>query len=292
MLPEKELRARYEKAEKILSSCVLCPRRCRVNRLKGEKGFCGAGADAAIASCGAHYGEEGPLSGWMGSGTIFFSGCSLECVFCQNYPVSRFREGGEISAGELSGIMLRLQDSGCHNINLVTPSHFAPRIIEALLIAGPEKLIIPVVYNCGGYEDVETLRLLDGIIDIYMPDAKYSNPDISGELSYAPDYFERLKEALAEMHRQVGDLVINTSGIAERGLLVRHLVLPGGLAGTEKIMEFISQQISKDTYVNIMDQYRPAFRAAEHHPLNRTISRGEYEEALRSARRNGLYRLD
>ena len=262
-----------------------------------------AGRKAEVSSFNPHYGEEAPLVGLRGSGTIFMTRGNLGCIFCQNYDISHLDRGEEVWPRELSGMMLRLQSQGCHNINFVTPTHFVPQIIEALKVAVKGGLEVPLVYNCGGYESVETLRLLDGIFDIYMPDAKYWDNEVSNRLSSAPDYPQRMQEALLEMHRQVGDLNIREVEVerwgrrylvevAVRGLLVRHLVLPSRLAGTEGIMRFIASKISKDTYVNVMAQYRPCYRAKEVEALRRPITSEEYREAIEITKAAGLYRLD
>ena len=287
-----ESRKRVKAAYELLRHCSLCPRNCGVNRLEGQKGFCRTLSKPVVSSWGPHFGEERPLVGRGGSGTIFFTYCNLGCVFCQNYSISHLGEGEAISPERLATVMLELQELGCHNINLVTPTHQVPMIMDALLIASERGLRLPIVYNCGGYESLETLSLLDGFIDIYMPDIKYSDPEVAKRLSLAEDYPEVAKAAIKEMHRQVGDLVINESGIAERGLLFRHLVLPEGLSGTEELMRFIAEEISKNTYVNIMDQYYPCFKAPEHPPLNRRITRAEFFEAVEAARRHGIKRID
>ncbi|MFC1889244.1 radical SAM protein [Thermodesulfobacteriota bacterium] len=285
-----ELARRVEFAKDLLRSCMLCPRRCRVDRTAGETGFCGMGADLVVSSWGPHFGEEPELVGTGGSGTIFLTGCSLGCIFCQNYDISRLRQGRACSAGELALAMVALQDQGCHNINFVTPTHCVPQILEAIALARDRGLSVPVVYNCGGYENPETLRLLDGVVDIYMPDAKFADRSVAQCLSDAPDYFEVLKAALLEMHRQVGDLVCTRQGIAVRGLLVRHLVLPGGMAGTGDVLAFISTEISKETYVNIMTQYRPMYRASEVVELDRLPTGEELSSAFERARELGLKR--
>ncbi len=287
-----ESRKRVKAAYELLRHCSLCPRNCGVNRLEGQRGFCRTLNGPVVSSWGPHFGEERPLVGRGGSGTIFFTHCNLGCVFCQNYSISHLGEGEEISTERLARVMLELQKMGCHNINLVTPTHQVPMIMDALLIASERGLRLPVVYNCGGYESLETLRLLDGVIDIYMPDIKYSGPEVAKRLSLAEDYPEVAKAAIKEMHRQVGDLVINDSGVAVKGLLVRHLVLPDGLSGTPEVMRFIAEDISKDTYVNIMDQYYPCYSAPENPPLNRRITRKEFIEAIDTARASGLKRID
>lgn len=275
----------------MLSPCRLCPRKCGVDRLQGETGFCGAGSNARVSSVFAHFGEESCLTGKHGSGTVFFSCCNLKCVFCQNYELSHLAQGRDVSAAELAGFMMELKEMGCHNINLVTPTQFTPQIMEALEIAVEQGLDLPLVYNCGGYESQETIDALDGIIDIYMPDAKFSSPAVSRQLCNAPDYFENLKIILKKMHRQAGGLEI-TGGIAKRGLLVRHLVMPGGLAGTEQVMEFIAREVSADTYVNIMGQYRPCGEALSLAGINRPVNHGEYVQAKNVASSFGLRRLD
>jgi putative pyruvate formate lyase activating enzyme len=262
-----------------------------VDRTRGEKGFCGAGDRPFVASWGPHFGEEAPLVGRRGSGTIFFSGCNLGCVFCQNWSISHGGEGAEISLEKLAGIMLELQGAGCHNINLVTPSHQMPMILEALLIAIRQGLNLPLVYNCGGYEPVDVIRILDGVVDIYMPDLKYADSESAEKCSGAADYPRVARAAIREMHRQVGDLAMDEEGTALRGLLVRHLVLPGGLAGTGEVVRFIAGEISRNTYLNIMDQYHPCYHAFEHPPLDRRLSGEEFQEAVRMAREAGLTRL-
>ncbi len=287
-----ELTRRAETAMDILKDCTLCPRRCRVNRLLGEKGVCRTGCLPMIASYGLHFGEERPLVGEHGSGTIFLSYCNLKCIFCQNYDISHLGEGREVEVEELAEMMLSLRRRGCHNINFVTPTHQAAQILTALPHAIERGLDVPLVYNCGGYEETATLRLLDGIFDMYMPDFKYGDNATALLLSGAPDYVETAGEALKEMYRQVGDLVMDERGIARRGLLVRHLVLPAGLAGTRQVMRFIAREISPDTYVNIMDQYHPCFRAAERPPLDRRVTAAEFEDAIAIAREEGIRRLD
>lgn len=278
---------KIERLEKRLSACDICPRKCGANRLRGKTGYCGAGEKAKVSSYCAHFGEESCLAGKYGSGTIFFSHCSLKCVFCQNYKISSLAEGSEVSPEELASFMLELQNQGCHNINLVTPTHFVPQILGALKTAAGIGLNLPLVYNCGGYESEETIEMLDGIIDIYMPDVKFSSPDAAGKFCGARDYFPNLKKILKLMHRQVGDLKIE-NGIAGRGLLVRHLVMPNGLAGTGEIMEFIAKEISENTFINIMDQYRPCWEACKYPEINRAITGREYQQARETARSSGL----
>jgi putative pyruvate formate lyase activating enzyme len=284
-----ELDERVELLWEKLRECKLCPRGCGVNRLAGEKGFCRSGEALMVSSFGPHFGEEPELVGIGGSGTIFLTNCNLGCLFCQNYDISHLGYGEEITAEGLSKMMLSLKKRGCHNINFVTPTHFVPQILKGLKYAIEGGLDLPLVYNCGGYEEVSTLRLLEGIVDIYMPDAKYWDPKMSQRYAHAPDYPEVMRKALKEMHRQVGDLRIE-DGIAKRGLLVRHLVMPEGVAGTEGIMSFIADELSKDTYVNIMAQYRPMYRALEDLLINRPITIKEYEEAKKIARKKGLWR--
>ncbi|MGV1098548.1 radical SAM protein [Thiovibrio sp. JS02] len=287
-----ELKRRTESALALLASCRLCPRQCGVDRLANEKGICRTGRKAVVASYTPHFGEERPLVGVGGSGTIFFSNCNLGCVFCQNYGISHLGEGVEVSPGQLAAMMLSLQKQGCHNINLVTPSHVAAQILEALLPAIEGGLRLPLVYNSSGYDSVETLALLDGVVDIYMPDFKFWDKASAKRFARAPDYPERARAAIIEMHRQVGELVINQEGLAERGLLLRHLVMPGGLTETGAILGFIAEEISATTYVNIMDQYRPCGQALDFPPIDRSLRVEEYQEALRLAHAAGLTRLD
>jgi putative pyruvate formate lyase activating enzyme len=286
------LKQKAAAAWKTLESCQVCPRACGVNRLKMEKGFCQTGDKAVVSSSGPHYGEEDPLVGRYGSGTIFFAYCNLGCIFCQNYELSHLGEGREASPEGLADKMLHLQRIGCHNINWVTPTHVVPMLLKALMVAIPQGLHIPLVYNCGGYEALSTLRWLEDIVDIYMPDFKFWEDPPAAELAQAPDYPERAREALKEMHRQVGDLRLDQQGIAWRGLLVRHLVMPQGLAGTREVMRFLAQDLSPDTYVNVMDQYRPCGQAYGHPLINRPIKAEEYEQALTWAQEAGLKRLD
>lgn len=287
------LEKRLHKSRAALKCCTLCPRRCKVDRSAGKTGFCRTGRLAKVASFNAHFGEEAPLVGEHGSGTIFFSHCNLLCNFCQNFSISHLGEGSVISDEELAGIMLQLQGAGCHNINLVTPSHVVPQILGGVAIAAREGLSIPLVFNTGGYDNVDTLKLLDGIVDIYMPDFKFWDPGVAQATCAAPDYPEVARRALTEMHRQVGDLCIDDeSGLAYRGLLVRHLVLPEGLAGTAQVMHFLAHSLSRDTYVNVMAQYRPCGRAAEIKQLAAVLSTEEYAQAVREARTAGIHRLD
>ncbi|MCK5533718.1 radical SAM protein [bacterium] len=278
-----------KKLNDLLRKCVLCPRQCKVNRLKGEKGFCQSGGKPVISSFNLHFGEEPPISGVRGSGTIFFTHCHLHCVFCQNYPISQLGHGQEISVVKLSQIMLKLQEEGACNINLVTPTHFVPQIIEAYYLASRKQLRIPLVYNCSGYESVETLKLLDGIIDVFMPDAKYSNNKMALKYSNSSNYWQVNKLALKEMFRQVGELKINEEGIAIRGLLVRHLVLPENIAGSQEILRFIAREISPNTYVSIMSQYHPAHLSYQFTELSRKISIKEYQKVLKIADKEGIH---
>jgi len=279
-----------DQAYKLLKGCRVCPRECGVDRTAGQVGFCGVTHRLRVASAAAHFGEEAPLVGTGGSGTIFLSGCNLACIFCQNYQISQEREGRAISTEEMVRIMLALQGQGCHNINFVSPTHFGPQIMGAIEGAREQGLQVPIVYNSGGYDSVEMLHLLDGYVDIYMPDAKYWDEAIAEELSSAPNYPEVMRGALKEMHRQVGALVIE-NGIATRGLLVRHLVLPGGLAGSTQIIDFIAREISPNTYVNVMGQYRPCYHARRHPALGVRPDPQLIADARRHARDMGL-RLD
>ena len=287
-----ELQNRIDRAYELLRECRLCPRKCGVNRLEGEVGVCGLGKDAMVSSFAPHFGEESPLVGRHGSGTIFMTNCNLKCVFCQNYDISHLGHGSTVTLEEFAGMMLTLQRHGCHNINIVTPTHIVPQMLSALQIAATNGLRVPLVYNCGGYESLETLKILDGVVDIYMPDFKYADPEVGQLLSKAKDYPSVAKAALKEMHRQVGDLVWDDDGIAQRGLLVRHLVLPNGLAGTPEVMQFLAEEISKSTYVNVMAQYRPCYRAYEFPEINRRPTRQEYQDAVQAALDAGLTRLD
>ncbi|MCG2721029.1 MAG: radical SAM protein [Thermodesulfovibrionales bacterium] len=287
-----KLKERIQTAYGILGDCHLCPRECHVNRLEDEKGFCRTGKTAMVSSFNPHFGEEDPLVGSRGSGTIFMTHCNLLCVFCQNWEISHQGEGIVATPEKLADMMLYLQNNGCHNINFVTPTHVVPQILEALSLAVEGGLNVPLVYNTGGYDSVESLKLLDGIFDIYMPDFKFWNPEYAKKYLKAQDYPERARDALREMYRQVGDLVLNESGIALKGIILRHLVMPGGTAGTKEIMRFIAKEISPNTYVNIMDQYRPCGNAYRYPPLNRRITPEEYEEALKAAEEEGITRLD
>jgi putative pyruvate formate lyase activating enzyme len=285
-LSESQFNERIQQLYDILRHCELCPRKCGVDRLN-KTGYCNAGYNLRISYYGPHHGEEDILVGNRGSGTIFLSGCSLRCVYCQNYSISILGEGKDISEEECAGIMLQLQNRGCHNINLVTPTHFAPQLVKALSIAAHKGLRLPVVWNCGGYENVDVIYLLEDIVDIYMPDIKYSRRDSAVLFSNAEDYFERCKEAVKEMHRQVGDLEIE-DGIARRGLLIRHLVLPEDLAGSEAVLSFIAREISPHSYVNVMGQYYP--RSGCPVKLNRRITDEEFRWTVEIAKKLGLRR--
>lgn len=278
-------------AEPLLESCEICPRRCRVNRLAGEVGFCRIGRDAVVASVGPHFGEESVLVGAGGSGTIFLAGCNLGCAFCQNYDISHSSEGQIVSPEQMAQLMLGLQGRGCGNINFVTPTHVSVQIAQAIRIARDKGLAVPIVYNCGGYESVRTLRGLEGLVEIYMPDFKFTDPAVAEELCQARDYPEICRAALREMHRQVGDLEIE-NGLAGRGLLVRHLVLPNGLAGSKEVLDFLAKEISPRTYVNVMGQYRPCYRAAEFAKIARTPTLQEIAKARNYARMLGLRLAD
>ena len=290
-LSEKELKKRGEAAYELLKHCSVCPRQCGVNRLAGEKGFCQVGALPVVSSFFPHFGEEACLIGRFGSGTIFFTHCNLACVYCQNYDISQLGYGQEVSIERLAEMMVELQKLGCHNINFVTPTPQVPFILTALPLALEQGLRLPLVYNTNAYDSPEMLGLLDGVIDIYMPDAKYADDNIASRYSSAPRYFQIMKSVIKEMHRQVGDLKINKDGIAERGLLVRHLVLPNNLAGTKKIMQFLAKEISPNTFVNIMNQYHPCYKAFQFSELNRGISAKEYQEAREAAISAGLKRV-
>ena len=286
------LKDKVKKAYKSLSFCTLCPRLCKVDRIAGQTGKCKTGKDAWVSSYNSHFGEEAPLVGSKGSGTIFFTHCNLLCLFCQNFDISHEGQGREISTKQLADIMLYLQNSGCHNINFVTPSHVVPQILAALETAIAKGLRVPLVYNSSGYDRVKTLKLLEGIIDIYMPDFKFWNANIAEQTCNARDYPEVAQKAFKEMHRQVGDLITDKSGIAKRGLLIRHLVLRNNLAGTREIMRFISSQISANSYVNIMSQYRPCGRAGEIEALSAPLSKKDYQSALQAAKEEGITRID
>ena len=288
----RKLDDKVKQAREMLTPCRVCPRACGVNRFEGETGFCGLGEKAVVSSASPHFGEESPLVGSGGSGTVFFTSCNLKCVFCQNYEISHLMEGRETDCPTLGRLMLRLQDLGCHNINFVTPSHVVPQILEAVGWAVQRGLSVPLVYNTGGYDSIETLELLDGVIDIYMPDIKFMDSRISKELMDAEDYTQVVTSGILEMHRQVGDLEIDSQGIAKKGLLVRHLVMPDDSAGTSLAMRFLAQEVSKNTYVNVMNQYRPCGLAREHACTDRIITHEEYSRAVETAMEEGITRLD
>ena len=276
----------------MLAQCYLCGRGCGVNRLGGESGQCRTTDKALVSSFGPHFGEEAPLVGRHGSGTIFFAYCNLHCVYCQNYSISQHGEGSAVDNQELAGMMLSLQAKGCHNINLVSPTHVVPFILEALEIAASKGLELPLVYNTGGYDSMAALQLLDGIVDIYMPDMKYAAAKAGEKYSGVKRYPQVNRTAVKEMHRQVGDLQIDDSGVATRGLLVRHLVLPHRLAGTEGVVRFLAEEISKNTYLNVMAQYHPCHRAFNYGELSRPVTGEEFSEAIELAQHYGLKRLD
>lgn len=286
-----ELNTIINKFEEIYNTCTICPHQCNVNRFQDSSGFCKTASLPFISSYNAHFGEEPPLVGYHGSGTIFFSNCNMGCKFCQNYEISQLGYGQEISYNELADIMLSLQYKGCHNINFVTPSHQVLAILKALEVAIEKGLRIPLVYNTGGYDNVKTLRMLEGIIDIYMPDIKYFNNEKAYEYSGIKKYAKIVKEAIIEMYRQVGDLIIDNNGIAQKGLLIRHLILPNKQADSYEVLDFISN-VSKDTYINVMDQYRPEFKAHSIPQLKRRINGDEYSEIINYGLKIGLKRIE
>lgn len=293
-----ELRRRATAAVEGLARCHFCPRDCAADRARNHAGQCQGRRHAQVASHAPHHGEEDCLRGWRGSGTIFFSGCNLGCVFCQNWEISHDCEGEVAPAERLAEMMLELQAAGCHNINWVTPSHVVPQALEALVFAAERGLRLPIVYNTGAYDSMECLRLLDGVVDIYMPDFKFWDPAMAGWLAKARDYPEVARRVIREMHRQVGDLVLDDDGLARRGLLVRHLVMPDGLAGTADIASWLAAEVSPDTYINLMAQYHPAGAVAQPDParqyceLRRGITAEEFRAAMDSARAAGLRRFD
>ena len=293
LLRSGELAERVRQGYRHLASCDLCARYCRVNRRETVKGaICRTGERAIVHSFGPHHGEERPLSGWRGSGTIFFSWCNLRCVFCQNWEISQKGIGRAVEPEELAAMMLELQAAGCYNINFVSPSHVVAQILAGVLVAAKAGLRLPLVYNTGGYDSIEALALLDGVIDIYMPDIKYGDSEIAHRYSHVREYVAANRIAVKEMHRQVGDLVLDERGLARHGLLLRHLVLPEGIAGTDDVLAFIARELSSETYVNLMEQFRPDYHAGDNPPLSRRITRDEYARAVASARRHGLNRLD
>jgi len=289
-----ELLRRLARALELLRSCRVCPRHCRVNRLDNKFGVCRTGRYTLVSSYSPHLGEEDCLRGWRGSGTIFLSGCNLRCVFCQNFDISWQVRGTPAPPHRLAAMMLELQACGCHNINFVTPEHDVPQLIEALPLAVEGGLRLPIVYNTSGYDAIESLDLLDGIVDIYMPDFKYWDTEMARRYSRAPDYPQVARQVIKEMHRQVGDLVIDEDGLAKRGLLIRHLVMPGDVAGTGQIVRWIARELSPATYLNLMPQYYPAGKvtSTEFPEINRRVTPAEYERARDQAWRAGLQRLD
>jgi len=293
LLRSGELQNRVDQAFRRLESCDICPRQCSVNRCQSAEGAaCHTGVRAVVSGYNPHFGEEAPLVGTGGSGTIFFAWCNLKCQYCQNYETSQLGEGYQVEPEQLAAMMLQLQDMGCHNINFVSPTHVVPQILAAVWTAAQAGLHLPLVYNTGGYDALQTLRLLDGVFDIYMPDMKYADEPSARRLSKIQDYPAINRAGVAEMYRQVGDLSLDERGIARRGLLVRHLVLPSGLAGTAEIVRFLAEEISRNTYLNIMDQYRPCYRASALPDLDRRITSAEYAAAVRLALEAGLTRLD
>jgi putative pyruvate formate lyase activating enzyme len=297
-LGSTELHRRAERAIATLADCRACPRDCRVNRLEDKWAACKTGRYAVVSSHFAHFGEEDCLRGWRGSGTIFFGHCNLRCVFCQNYDISQAIRPGSTTPGhrpeQIAAKMLELQDQGCHNINFVTPEHVAPQVLEAVAVAADRGLRLPIVYNTSAYDSLESIELMDGVVDIYMPDFKYWSAERSRTYLKAEDYPEVARRVIQTMHRQVGQLVLDNDGLARRGLIVRHLVMPGALDETGKILQWIVEELGRDTYVNLMDQYYPAGKVnPEHHPeLNRRLSSCEFEQARGIARGLGLRRLD
>jgi len=283
-----ELKERSEKLNDLLKECRLCPNECLADRVDGETGDCHSTDEVMISSYGPHFGEEPPLTGNFGSGTIFFTNCNLSCQFCQNYDISQLGKGKSVTINDLALIMINLQNRGCHNINFVSPTHFTPQIVDALIIAIDKGLQLPLVYNCGGYESVETLKLLEGIIDIYMPDIKYSKNETAEKYSHIKNYWDVVRRAVEEMHKQVGDLKTSKLGIAQRGLLVRHLILPNNISGSKEVIDFIAGEISNNTYLNLMDQYYPAFKAGKYDELNRRISKNEFDDVCDYAFQLGL----
>lgn len=289
-----ELKKRAEKLWEIMEECRLCPRRCGVNRLNGRSGFCRSpGAKLVVSSFHSHFGEERPLVGRGGSGTIFLTHCNLRCVFCQNWEISQLGRGDASNIDELAEMMLRLKGIGCHNINLVTPTHYSAHILKALDIAAGKGLRLPIVYNSSGWERLEILKILDGIVDIYLPDIKYWDSKMSAKYSSgAETYPEITKEALLEMHRQVGAAKPAKDGIMYRGLMIRHLVMPNNVGGSEKIMDWIAENLPKNTYVNIMAQYNPLYKAYDYPEISRRITGKEYKKVVNRAKESGLTNLD
>ncbi len=294
-LSKQELSRRAKKARELLNDCTVCPRNCRVNRAAGKLGMCATGRYAYVASAFPHFGEEDVLRGWNGSGTIFFAFCNLKCVFCQNFDISRLgRDRLEMKPEELAHLMLKLQELGCHNINLVTPEHVVPQVIEALVIAIEEGLRLPIVYNTSAYDSIESIHLLEGIVDIYMPDFKFWDPNLAKKYLKAEDYPQVARQIILEMHKQVGPLKVNSAGLAVRGLLIRHLVMPGYVSDSFKIIDWIAQNLGPDTYLNIMDQYRPEGMVSENRypEINREVHFDEVMAVKQYAIEKGLWRLD
>ena len=292
LLNSGEFSERVEKAYEHLSICDVCAWECPVDRRAGKIGVCRTGMQAKVSSYGPHLGEEDPLRGWRGSGTIFLTRCNLRCQYCQNHDISQTDSGNDVEPEDMAAMMLELQARGCHNINFVSPSHVVPQIMAAVLIAAQAGLKIPLVYNTGGYDSIPMLKLLDGIVDIYMPDMKYAEPDIARRYSKIRDYPQANQAAVSEMFHQVGDLQMDKRGVATRGLLVRHLVLPNNLAGTDQIVQFLADEISTNTYLNLMGQYRPAYKAHQYPQLNRPVTHDEYQAAVQMALDAGINRLD
>ncbi len=288
LLAGGELQRRADEAMARLSRCLLCPRRCETNRLEDKRGYCGGGLRPIVASWNVHIWEEPPISGTRGSGTIFFGGCSGRCRFCQNYPISQLGVGREVETADLAAMMLELEARGCHNINLVTPTHFVPQFLAALVLAAEQGLRLPVVYNSSGYDEVETLRLLDGVVDIYLPDAKYADEEAAREFSGFRNYVRANRAALKEMYRQVGELLLDEEGIAIRGMIIRHMVLPGGMAGTRQVLHWIARELSPTVHVSLLAQYFPAHRALSHPLLGRKLTWEEYDEAIAAFEDAGL----
>jgi len=288
----EELHKRVEALKILASPCTLCPRECGTIRRKNNDGYCRTTYEPMVSSVHPHFGEEAPLSGTHGSGTIFFTNCNLGCIFCQNYDISHLGSGSQITVRSLADAMLALQSQGCHNINLVTPTHQAHSIVEAITFAIKDGLKLPIVYNTGSYDSLETLRLLEGIVDIYMPDLKFMDKDVSMTLAEAADYPDVCRKAIMEMHRQVGDLHVNSRGIATKGVIVRHLVLPDELAGSREAFRFLAEEISTNTYLNIMAQYRPCWRAVDKPHIGKQLSNKDLAKVVSAARDFGLTRLD
>jgi len=292
LLANGELQERVAQAYARFSDCDICAHACHIDRRAGELGTCKTGERARVSSYGPHLGEEDPLRGSRGSGTIFMTRCNLRCQYCQNHDISQTDSGYDVEPKDLASMMLELQARGCHNINFVSPSHVVPQIMAGVLIAAQAGLSVPLVYNTGGYDSLSTLALLDGVVDIYMPDMKYADPELAERYSKIKNYPQANQAAVKEMHRQVGDLQLDLRGIATRGLLIRHLILPDNLAGTDVIVKFLAEEISKDTYINLMDQYRPAYRAHHYPELTRRITQAEFDAAVKMAHDAGLNRLD